>query len=226
MPAAKQTFIGRFSRRALLGAIASVPAAIGAVAAAGTLPATLAPTTPAAHPDAALFLLDREMEAAAAAMQQASKAAGKINRKCKKLYPPRPPEWNRPSTPDDILDILADMSFNDRQAGNRPEVRAWYKACDEQHATSQALHEAYWARVQEIKREHRLDAAEDAFEACADVVWRVGDRIFATPARTVEGMMVKIRAAERMDRHLFIEGNEACSSLAADIRRLAAGGAA
>ncbi|MER8489345.1 hypothetical protein NKH53_13840 [Mesorhizobium australicum] len=53
MPAAKSTTItGRFSRRAMLGAIAAVPA-IGAVAAAGTLPATLAsvPVAHVEHPD-------------------------------------------------------------------------------------------------------------------------------------------------------------------------------
>lgn len=93
-------------RLALLGGLS-------AAAALAVVPRAHA--APVEHPDAELFRLDQEMEEACARMDEAVAVARRIDSECEKLYPPRPPEWVRPSMPDDVLDILAAMSFNDRQ---------------------------------------------------------------------------------------------------------------
>jgi hypothetical protein len=161
--AAEEIPIGRFSRRALLGAIASVPAMAAATAAV----ASISPAAAAEHPDAELFLLEQEMEKAFAEMNLAGKSASEIGEKCEELYPPRPPKWERPSTPDHILDMIANMTWRDQLDEEKQPgcVRAWHKEVDEQKAANEALHDAYRARVEEIKREGGIDAAEDAFDA-------------------------------------------------------------
>jgi hypothetical protein len=68
----------------------------------------------------------------------------------------------------------------------------------------------------------KLGAAEDAFDARADELSKIGRRIFATPANTLEGMVVKLRAVDRMDPQSLPDG--AFLSIAADIRRLAGAG--
>ncbi|RWM72032.1 MAG: hypothetical protein EOR81_30590 [Mesorhizobium sp.] len=198
-------------RLALLGGLS-------AAAALAALPRAHA--TPAEHLDAELFRLDREMEEAEARMEAASDANCRAGSMCEKLYPPRPPEWKRPSTPDHVLDILADMSFNDRKAEQQPEpVRAWYKACAEQKSESEALWKAYKTKVEEIDCEAGMDGLEDAYNDSVDAMWQVGHRIFATPADTLDGIIIKIRAGDRMGAP---DANEAFLSIAADVRRLAA----
>ena len=222
-----QIIAGRFSRRSLLlGAAASVPA-MGAATAALALPtATLSPAAPAEHPDAALFALDQEMEEAHAAMQLAYRVVTEIDRKVEKLYPPEPAKWEEPLMPDHLLDMLGDMPLGTIRHPNldkQPEpLRERDKACDEQKAAHQALREAYLEQVEAINREGGLNAAEDAFDALSSEHWEIGQRIFETPAHTLEGMEIKLRAADRLDLRTFAEDGNAFSSIAADIKRLAA----
>lgn len=77
-----------------------------------------------------------------------------------------------------------------------------------------------------IDRESGLHAADDAFDARCGDVWDIGDRIFATPAYTLEGIVIKLRAADRKGEPSFnAEDGDAIPSIVADIRRLAAAGA-
>jgi hypothetical protein len=65
--------------------------------------------------------------------------------------------------------------------------------------------------------------AEDAEVAHVGEFWDLGDEIFATPACTLEGVVVKLRVADRMNLQRLADENEGLMSVAADIRRLAAG---
>ncbi|WP_192362817.1 hypothetical protein [Mesorhizobium mediterraneum] len=208
-------------RRMLLGLAAA------STAAAAITVASAAGCAPAEHPDAELFRLEQEMEAAHARMNQQAKVCERIDRKCDKLFPPNPPKWEEPDMPEDVRVAFQAMTVKDMGTNNRPAIyAAWSNEVKEQKAANNGLHQAYHAKWEEINRESGLDAAEDAFGVRNNELWELGLRIFATPANTLEGMVVKLRAADRMDLQSFADENEGFLSIAADIRRLASGGTA
>ncbi|TIM51233.1 MAG: hypothetical protein E5Y69_06630 [Mesorhizobium sp.] len=92
---------------------------------------------------------------------------------------------------------------------------------DEQRAANKAIQDAYLDKVDEINRESGVDVAEEAFNARVDELYKIGDRIIATPANTLEGILVKLRAVDMMDFASFADENAVFLSIAADIRRLA-----
>lgn len=199
-----------FSRRSVLGALATLPVA--------SLPG-LAET--AEHPDADLFWLDKEMEEADVQRNLAAKACRRIGKKCEKLYPPAPPQWEQPAMPDYLHKIIANSTIHDLKRKTPEPLLAWQKALDEQRAANKALQEAYLDKVDEINRESGVDAAEEALSARVDELYKIGDRIFATPANTLEGILVKLRAVDMMDFASFADENAVFLSISADIRRLA-----
>ncbi|RWQ21599.1 hypothetical protein [Mesorhizobium sp.] len=208
-------------RRMLLGLAAA------STAAAAITVASAAGCAPAEHPDAALFRLDQEMEEAYSQMNRAAKVCKRVSRKCEKLYPPRPPKWEEPDMPEDVRVAFQAMTVKDMGTINRPAIyAAWSNEVKEQKAANNGLQDAYSAKWKEINREGGLDAAEDAFDVRSNELWELGLRIFATPANTLEGMVVKLRAAVRMDLQSFADENDGFLSIAADIRRLASGGTA
>ncbi|OBQ94406.1 hypothetical protein [Mesorhizobium sp. AA23] len=208
MPAAIIT--GRFSRRAMLvGAVASIPAIAGAVAA------------PAVHPDALLFRLDAEMAEANAWKEAACKLEKETYDRCAELHPPHPGEWKDNSEmPDDVLAYIIAHPFN-RPKDDPPEVRAYFDAIKESKAAHNALRDAWLEEVQAINRRGGFCDAERAYEARLDEVWEIGKRIFDTPANILAGMMIKLRAGDRLEDH-----DDAFASVADDIRRMVEGGAA
>ena len=230
VPAAGEAMpvIGRFSRRVLLGAIAAVPA----TAALATPPKVFPDfgAAPAEHPDAALFALDREMEEARANLAKASKAQDEIYQRCEDLYPPRPAEWEEPKMPDHIQEMVMAMTFGD--VARHPEkepiaYREWHKWRDGEKAAWRAQQEAYLKQVETIEREGGLYIADEAYDARLDEVWQVGRRIFATPASTLEGMAIKLHTSNKLNSLDIVlddlSEDKAFLSIAADIRRLAAG---
>ncbi|BCH32661.1 hypothetical protein MesoLjLc_45910 [Mesorhizobium sp. L-8-10] len=64
------------------------------------------------------------------------------------------------------------------------------------------------------------EAAEKAFGAIVDDLWKIGRRIFAIPAHTPQGMAVKLRAGDRLILEDFVDRDDFLS-IAVDIRRLA-----
>ncbi|TJV28053.1 MAG: hypothetical protein E5Y16_25680 [Mesorhizobium sp.] len=127
--------------------------------------------------------------------------------------------------PDHLHEMNLDRRLRDM--GEIPEpIRAWFKESGEQRAANKALQDAYHAKCEEINSEGGMDAAEEAFNAVCGEEWEIGRRIFAIPAHTLEGMAVKIRAGERLGLENLADPSEAYLSIAADIRRLADGGAA
>lgn len=194
---------------------------LAASSAAATL--AMAPAAPAAeHPDADLFWLDQEMAEAEVQMKRAAKACSRAGRRAEKLQPPRPPEWREPLMPDEIRDVLGSVLVRDLPYPERhpAALRDWQRSCEEQRAASRALLEAHQERIDAIDREAGVDAAEDALSARTDEMYKVGHRILATPAHTLAGLLIKVRAADRMEC-TFVRDNDALISIAADIRRLA-----
>ncbi len=76
------------------------------------------------------------------------------------------------------------------------------------------------AEREELSRKFKLDALEEVFETRVDELYKIGDRILATPANSLEGILVKLRAADQMDCNHAADNN-ALIAIAADIRRLA-----
>ena len=68
------------------------------------------------------------------------------------------------------------------------------------------------------------DAGEPEFKEACDQEWEIGMRIFTVPAHTIDGMMVKLRANDRLGLEDFANANEAHASIAADIHRMAGEG--
>ncbi|RRH94243.1 hypothetical protein EH240_27565 [Mesorhizobium tamadayense] len=191
-------------------------------AASAALAATVA--APAEHPDAELFRLDREMEEAHARMELASIAQHEIHGQCVALYSLEPPKWEEPRMPDDVKEAFAATTIGDTWNNKLPAIWvAWTKEVEAQRATCEALKEAYLAKIEEIDRA-RLYPADEAYDARVDEMWQVGRRIFATPSGTLDGMVIKLRASDRLGFNDFPD-NEAFLSIAADIRRLAKAGA-
>jgi hypothetical protein len=184
---------------------------------------------PAEHPDAELFRLDKEMEEAFIQMNRQARVCERVSRKCEKLYPPEPPKWEDPDMPDHLHEMSLDRRIRD--VGEIPEpIRAWLKERREQRAANGALQEAYHAKWAEINREGGVDAAEEAFNACCSEHDDFAKRICSIPAHTFEGMAVKLRAHVRtggeIEKAEMYLDDYAFASIAADIRRLANGGAA
>ena len=211
------------NRRGLLAAIAAVPAATASFAAVAAVP-NVFPNFGSIieHPDAALFLLDKEMDKATAAMKRALRDARRIDKKCDKLYPPEPAKWEEPRMPEDVRKVFGAMTMDDMTL-NRPALYvAWNKEVREQRTAYDALRIAHRAKVDEIQRELGADAAEVAFEDSISAQYEVGRRILAEPANTVEGLLVKLRVADDLDLQHAAE-NDALISIAADIRAIAGG---
>ncbi|RWJ41578.1 hypothetical protein [Mesorhizobium sp.] len=215
------------NRRRLLNLTGAGLALAATSAAVRNVSAAAMPDAPAEHPDAELFALDKEMEEVHARMEAASEANSTLSDKIEALLPPRPPEWEEPDMPEDVRVAFHAMTVKDMGTINRPAIyAAWSNEVKEQKAANKALHDAYHAKCEEINREGGMDAAEEAFNALCGEEWDAGKRIFAIPAYTLEGMAVKIRAGQRLGLENFSDPSEAYLSIAADIRRLADGGAA
>ncbi|MER9870835.1 hypothetical protein NKJ35_27280 [Mesorhizobium sp. M0136] len=200
------------NRRQVLHSLAASSAAAAALVAA--IPAARA----AEHPDADLFWLDQEMVEAEAQMNRANKACCRVGRKADKLYPPQPAAWKERRMPDDLHEmtggmLVRDLAFPEKQPA---PLRDFHRAREEQRAAHRALQEAFVIKVAEINREAGVDAAEAAYSARSAEFYQVGDRILAMPANTLAGIIVKLRAADKIDAK-----SEALISIAADIRRLA-----
>ncbi|RUV63192.1 MULTISPECIES: hypothetical protein [unclassified Mesorhizobium] len=191
---------------------------LAASSAAATTLATISLAQPAEHPDIDLLWLDQEMAEAEAQMNGANKACERVGRKADKLFPPRPANWEEPTMPGHLHEMYAGMLVRDLAFPEKwpAPLRAWQKAIDERRAAYRALQEAHQDKVDGIYREAGIDAAEAAYSARSAEFFRVGHRILAMPAATLEGILVKLRAADKIAAE-----KEALISIAADIRRLA-----
>ncbi|TPM11509.1 hypothetical protein FJ960_01835 [Mesorhizobium sp. B2-3-11] len=234
MPAAEGMHIitGRFSRRLILAGLASLPAIAGATAALA-VPATI-------NPDAELFVLELKLNALKDRIDTLAETQGQLSEQAEEaagLKPVHPSKWEKPSMPDDLKEMQStyfrSVNFGaidfdiEKEVARCPElVRAWNRAYAEEQASVKATWDEYRARLDEHHRLLGYDAQEAEFDDLVSEHWNLGQCIFEVPARTVAGMAVKVRTAESLGLMECAENDEALKSIAADIARLAQGGAA
>ncbi|RWO54166.1 hypothetical protein [Mesorhizobium sp.] len=218
-------------RRMLLGlAVASTAAATITVASA-------AGCAPVEHPDAELFRLEQEMEAAHARMKRIERTSSRADKKARKAVGPapiQPHEWEKqePKMPGHLSEMrqtaLKSVLFvNFLSTDWEPApVRAWRDAAEKERGRVRAAWDEYHAKLKELG----YDANEDAFNACCSEHDEFAKRICSIPAHTFEGMAVKLRAHVRtggeIEKEEMYLDDYAFASIAADIRRLANGGTA
>lgn len=229
MPGAEgMPIVGRFSRRAMLvGAVASIPAIAGAVAA----PAV---STDDIHPDSELIRLDAEMDSLQARSDQIGRDLAQIEEMAEEAAGPRPinpSDWKCAPQPDDIremktawLDKARHLSVEEGRALCPVRVREWLDAWQDERDRVQAAWDSYSKRRFAHAQRLGLSAKEEEDDACAADEWEIGQRILATPASTLAGIAVKLRTSDRLGLDDFPK-NEALASIVADIRRMAEGGA-
>ncbi|MER9712851.1 hypothetical protein NKJ13_21670 [Mesorhizobium sp. M0174] len=204
------------NRRQVLHSLAASSAVAAALVAA-------IPAAPAAeHPDADLFWLDQEMAEAEAQMNRANNACCRVSRKADKLYPPEPAAWKERRMPDDLHEmtggmLVRDLAFPEKQPA---PLRDFHRAREEQRAAHRALQDAFVDKVAQINHQAGVDAAEAAYSTRSAEFYQVGERILATQAHTLDGILVKLRAADRMGCN-SADKNDALMSIATDIRHLA-----
>ncbi|WP_027167863.1 hypothetical protein [Mesorhizobium sp. WSM3224] len=177
-------------RRQMLRGLAASCAAAVTLATATTIPAA-----PAEHPDAELFRLEKELEAAHATVEKASEANRSLERTIDALLPPRPiQDWIAPPMPAHLKHLYDEAHKAVRvgdaiKGGWEPEpVRAWFEANAKERARVKAKWDDWIALKDERYREHDYDATEEAFEALLAVEWEIGMRICEIPAHTLEGI--------------------------------------
>jgi hypothetical protein len=208
-------------RRAMLGA--------GATAAA--LAVTSLPAEPSSHPDEALFALEREFDAAARVKELAVRVCTKAEKKAAKASGPRPimpHDWEviKTKMPDDIAALhsaaLQNIRFGDALDMKwHPEpVRAYYAARSEERAKVKAAWEEWDAKWRAALKQFDCERLEEEYEARLDELHAIGGRIFETPAKTIEGVAVKLRAGDALGLQDFTD-DVVLDSVAADIKRLA-----
>jgi hypothetical protein len=102
-------------------------------------------------------------------------------------------------------------------------VRAYYAARSEERAEVKAAWEESAAKRRELLKQFDCDRLEKEWEARFDELRACGDRIFETPAKTIEGMAVKLRVGKVLGLDDFADDNDALASIAKDVERMAGG---
>ena len=222
-------------RRSLLRGMVAVSAAGGATLLAATVTAHAASITQedaleAVSPDAALLQLDKEMRAIHARMNRAYRRCSQIAAEVDKavgIQPPHPMDWKTPAMPSDISEMhdkaLQQVKFSEFTKYDEWQpspVRAWYQRIEEKKGRTKAAWDKFLKQKKEQYRLHGYEAAEVAANTLNNNLWQIGRRIFATPASTFEGLMVKIQAGDRLGLDDFADINEAFLSITKDIKRL------
>ncbi|RUV87981.1 hypothetical protein EOA75_24825 [Mesorhizobium sp. M1A.F.Ca.IN.022.07.1.1] len=227
-------------RRALLASSAAATAALAVVVSAQEAHAGETPTSGALtarigeHPDAELFRLESEMEVASARLKKIERSQSRKSKKAEKAAGPRPlhpHDWKAPAMPDDLSEIhqsalqkatVADLKHDQWRPA---PVAAWQEQVDRERDLVKAEWDRFCERLAEQNRLLGYNVEEAEFNAACDHEWQIGMSIFAVPAHTIDGMMVKLRASDTLRLEDFANANEAYASIAADIRRLAGEGA-
>lgn len=202
------------TRRTALAGIASIPAIGGAGAAT------------AEHPDADLIQLGKECEAAHARMMQASALADELG--ANRPSPESAPLLQRVSMPEEFQDLVyqgqtresgitvAEFHLLEKVAPDHP-LLVWSRERTERTLMEQ---EEFAARLHATSREY--EAAEETFIKAQDELLEICERIFATPAHTLEGMAIKLQAGKWKEAGEYGE-QDAAASVAADIKRMTGG---
>src|SRR5450759_2282331 len=76
------------------------------------------------------------------------------------------------------------------------QINVWLRETEERRL---AIRRNHSAKCQRLMRKCGVNVAEANASKLADEVWKIGKRIFATQAHTIDGIKIKFRTAERMD---------------------------
>jgi hypothetical protein len=189
------------SRRSALAALGSVAAAAPAIA------------LPACTGDERLFALERELLAACSRWKKALDAMGQAESQ----YFDMCPELPERTPPREYLELYRTITVGQLAilAEDHP-LKVWDREIDEAHETRM---QAYRAEEQRVSAETGVDAARAECDDQGDRAWDIARTIWDTPASSVAGLLVKVRAAELV--HPGDTVDEAHDAIAADIRALA-----
>jgi hypothetical protein len=179
--------------------------------------ATVAPATAiAATSDAELFRLEARLNKAWAAW----KATDDPVNKAEKRYfatTDRTPFVEEEMPPDlDAMFLGLTIAEHAKMPASHP-IKAWFQAAADRRAAWNAEREAADATAREASG---LDDAEAIRDAAWETVREITNAIFDTPADTLAGVMVKVRADEAYS--IDEADHEGFASIVADLRGIAA----
>jgi hypothetical protein len=164
------------------------------LAGAAALPALALPAMAGQRSDRELFALERELEAAHARMTEAFKVSSEADERYAAMRPPQPPEPQPPAGYEELWKTITVGQLGVLPADH--QIVVWQRETEEQRL---AIHRKYSAKCQRLMRKCGVNVAEANASKLADEVWKIGKRIFATQAHTIDGIKIKFRTAERMD---------------------------
>ena len=199
------------TRRAVLAGAAMLPAlALPAFA----LPAFALPAMAGQQSDRELVALERELEAAHARMMEASKVSLEASKRYEAMMPPKPAEPQKPEGYEELWKTITVGQLGVLPADH--PIVVWNRETVEHR---RAIHRKHSAKCRRLMRKCGADVAEANFEKWVDKLWEIAGRIFATQARTIDGIKIKFRTVERIDPDKA-NLQDAWASLEKDIRAL------
>jgi hypothetical protein len=164
------------------------------LAGAAALPALALPAMAASQSDRELFALDRELEAAHARMTEAFKITSEVSERYHAMRPPTPAEPQPPAGFEDLWKTITVGQLATLPADH--QINVWLRETEERRL---AIRRKHSAKCQRLMRKCGVNVAEANASKLADGVWKIGKRIFATQAHTIDGIKIKFRTAERLD---------------------------
>lgn len=224
MPATEvMPILGRFSRRALLGVIASVPALAVATASSRSKSQTLQlenemPAAAVEQPDAELFQIETKFNSAYAIYEDVADKVGEIEERVFRLKPPKPAKL--PGT-HEIKATFWEMARGIDPNGTddswlaHPAAVAWR----ENDRESRQRLEAWQAECEEIIRKSGLREAEEERDRLMSTAGDIAESLLDKRAQTLAGMLVKLRVHQCWT----FDEYEILDTLTADIKAMAGG---
>ncbi|MHB9446926.1 hypothetical protein ACYG9R_09140 [Mesorhizobium sp. RSR565B] len=217
-------------RRAILASSVAAATALAVVSVSQRAEAKGEVSDIASHPDAQLFQLEATMKLATDRMKKIERAQRRLGKKAEKTCGPRPlhpTDWKAPAMPDGLWEMhqsaLKAATFGDVTGGKAWQpapVAEWQARIDDERCAIQAVWDDYSRKRTQAYSAVSYDDKEAEFQRACDEEWGIGMQILAVEAYTLEGVMVKIRAGDRLGLENLAE-NDAYVSIAADIRRIA-----
>lgn len=196
---AAATGLSKINRRTAL--------ALGASLAAATVSAAASAT---GNPDADLFRLEAEFNAA---MDAVDTAGDKVDEASQRAFSQRPLEPEKTPVPADLMAAFKEMPVWGIGNLDHPVGRAW----SEHLERDRRLHEAWATECAEIRRQCGLDAAEAEQSRLEGLAGNIAEQILEVRAVTMIGVLVKLRVHERW---AYSDG-EVLESIEADIKNIA-----
>jgi hypothetical protein len=186
----------------------------GAAAIAVAVPTAALVAPSVASGDEKLIALERELLAAHSRWGEAWDIS---NAASERYFAARPKERPVRKPPKEYYDLYATITVGElsRMPDDHP-LKIWSEQIDKEHEVR--LND-YNAADQKARIETGVKEAESECNQRGHEMWEIGREIWETPASSLAGLLIKVRAAEKLCPDEPIE--EAYDGLVADIRALA-----